>query len=187
MRMRLLVQLGVALGVALGLAACACAPTSQRSASGQVGVSEVDTAVPAESRMTLSSNETFQPPLPAADNAIPIFPTDLLAQRLSPQALCLRVSIDERGAVIDSAPLATGPDCPEIEQVAPAFYEAAQEAVNAWRFDPAFRCIYPDGAEPDPQGGCWGEGVKEEAQAVSLAYRFMFEQVDGKGAVRLGN
>jgi hypothetical protein len=166
----------------------ACASTPQRAASptGQVGVSEVDSAVPTETRMTLAQNQTFQAPLPLTGNATPDYPVELLAQRLPPQALCLRVSIDEQGAVSDTVPVATGPDCPEIERVAPAFFEAAQAAASSWRFDPAFRCIYPEGTTPDPQGGCWGEGVREEAQAVSLAYRFVFEQVGGKGTVRLG-
>jgi hypothetical protein len=148
-------------------------------------MSEVDSAVPRESRLTLSQNERFNRPLPAADNAIPVYPEALLAKRLPPQALCLRVSIDEAGAVSDSVPIATGPDCPEIEQVAPDFYEAANTATRTWRFDPAFRCVYPEGTTPDPQGGCWGEGAREVPQAVSLAYRFVFEQVDGRGSVRL--
>lgn len=168
------------------LGACATAPPRAAPPSGQVGVSEVDAAVPAEARMTLAPNETFQAPLPATGNAIPDYPPELLAQRLPPQALCLRVSIDTQGAVSDTEPVATGPDCPEIERTAPAFYDAAQAAASSWRFDPAFRCLYPEGTTPDPQGGCWGEGVREESQAVSLVYRFVFEQVDGKGRVRLG-
>ncbi len=165
---------------------CASAPERTTPPSGQVGVSEVDSAIPAETRMTLAQNERFQAPLPMSGNALPDYPRELLTQRLAPQALCLRVSIDERGAVSDTLPVATGPDCPEIEQVSPAFFESAQAAARTWRFDPAFRCIYPEGVAPDPQGGCWGEGVREEAQAVSLAYRFVFEQIDGQGQVRLG-
>ena len=173
--------------VAVALASgCASAPGRTQPPSGQVGVSEVDSAVPAEARMTLAQNERFQAPLPRSGNALPDYPRALLAQRLAPQALCLRVSIDERGGVSDTVPVATGPDCPAIEQVPPAFFESAQAAARTWRFDPAFRCIYPEGTAPDPQGGCWGDGVREEAQAVSLAYRFVFEQIDGRGQVRLG-
>ena len=162
-----------------------CAGKPPLRPQGQVGVSEVDSAVPTNTRMTLAQNETFQPPLPATGNAIPVYPDLLLAQRLPPQAVCLRVSISEAGAVSDAVPLATGPDCPEIEKVAPDFYEAAQLAARSWRFDPAFRCVYPEGVAPDPQGGCWGDGVSEVPQAVSLAYRFVFEQIGGQGTVRL--
>ena len=163
------------------LAGCMTAPLR-----GQVGVSEVDSAVAPEARMTLADNETFQQPLPAADNALPVYPEGLLAHRLPPQAVCVRVSIDEAGAVSATAPIVAGPDCAAQENAAAEFYTAAQNAAASWNFDPAFRCVYPKNMKPHSRG-CWGDDVQEVPQAVSLIYRFVFEQIDGKGAVRVGS
>jgi hypothetical protein len=55
-----------------------------------------------------------------------------------------------------------------------------------WRFDPAFRCVFPEGVRPAP-GVCSGTGVEEIPQAVSLVYRFVFEQRDGRGNVRMAD
>ena len=172
-------RLAVVVGVLL--AGCMTAPTR-----GQVGVNEVDSAVAPEARMTLADNETFQPPLPASDNALPIYPEAMLVHRLPPQAVCVRVSIDEAGAVSATAPIIAGPDCTSQENAAAAFYDAAQITAASWHFDPAFRCVYPKKMKPRDHG-CWGDDVKEVPQAVSLIYRFLFEQVDGKGAVRVGS
>lgn len=162
------------------LAGCMTAPIR-----GQVGVSEVNSAVPAEARMTLADNETFQPPLAAVDNPLPVYPAALLAHRLPPQAVCVRVSIDEKGAVSDTAAIVAGPDCAAPDNAGAEFYNAAQRAAAEWHFDPAFRCVYPKTVKPR-DNGCWGDDVKEVPQAVSLIYRFVFEQIDGKGAVRVG-
>lgn len=152
----------------------------------QVGVSEVDAAVPANSGRALAENETFMKPLPSADNAMPQYPDSMLQHRLPPQAVCVRVSIDEKGGVSATAPIGVGPDCPAEANAASAFYDAAQAAAATWRYEPAFRCIFPKHTKA-PRSGCLGERVKEVPEAVSLVYRFVFEQTDGKGAVRLLN
>src|SRR5688572_13375210 len=162
------------------LAGCVTAPL----AFAQVGVQEVDSAVPKDTRMTLAPNETFQQPLPAASNALPAYPDTMLSHQLPPQAVCVRVSIDEEGAVSATAPIGAGPDCPAESNAAAPFYDAAQAATTGWRFDPAFRCVAPKGEKP-PKHGCYGDDVEEVPQAVSLVYRFVFEQIDGKGSVHL--
>ena len=169
--------------VALGLAACTTptrAPLDDPR-EGQVGFAEVDSAVPTETRLVLADNESYQPPLPDAGNAAPVYPADLLAQRLSPQSVCVRLAIDEHGAVADAAPVDQGPDCALGMDVESAFYAAAVEAVKRWRFEPAFRCVFPEGSGPDT--ACGFEDTQEVPQAVSLVYRFVFEQVDGAGRV----
>jgi hypothetical protein len=169
-----------ALGTALLLAGCmATAPTR-----GQVGVAEVDSAVPDDARMVLGRNETFEAPMPNVANAVPVYPEGLLVQRLPPQTVCVRVSIDEDGGVSATAPISAGPDCPAPGNAETAFYQAASDAALTWHFEPAFLCVYPEGETPT-QRGCYGEGVKEVPKAVSLVYRFVFEQVDGRGAVRM--
>jgi hypothetical protein len=172
------------------VSACSTPPRTslEDPRAGQVGFAEVDSAVPSETRLMLAENESFQPPLPEADNAAPEYPADLLAQRLTPQAVCVRLSIDEHGAVADTAPVDQGPDCTVGMDMESAFYAAAVEAVMRWRFEPAFRCVFstdmfPEGSAPNM--GCGFAGTQELPQAVSLTYRFVFEQVDGQGQVRI--
>lgn len=165
------------------LASCVTVPAPPPR--GAVGVREVDTAVPPAARLSLAANESFQRPLFGADNALPDYPEVLLARRLPPQSVCLRVGISEVGSVVLAEPVHEGADCAATANAAPELIAAARGATLQWRFDPAFRCVYPDGASPEP-GICVGKGVQEIPQAVSLVYRFVFEQHDGRGRVRMG-
>lgn len=162
-------------------AAVAAAPLRAEST-----VTEVDAAAPASQRMALAENETFQNPFPMADNAMPEYPENMLPHNLPPQAVCVRVTISEEGSVSGTAPIGAGPDCPAESNAAAAFYDAAQKAAQTWKFEPAFRCIYPKGTKPDRRG-CFGDKVKEVPEAVSLVYRFVFENTGGNGAVRFAD
>lgn len=168
--------------VAAFLAGCASRPAP--APRGAVGMREVDAAVAPAARLVLRSNESFQRPLFAAGNALPEYPQALLSQRLPAQAVCLRVGISETGHVLQSTPVQEGPDCAATATAASGFIAAAQAAAQQWRFDPAFRCVFPEG-EPPEHGVCVGEGVREVPQAVSLVYRFVFEQSGGRGTVRM--
>ncbi|ROU05130.1 hypothetical protein D9T17_20060 [Lysobacter enzymogenes] len=172
--------------LALALAACASAPPPQASPppTGAVGMRSIDKQWAGAQRMELAANETFQMPLAEAGNAAPHYPQELLAQRLPPQTVCLSVGIGAQGRVIGSRALAAGEGCPTTPTPQdPRFVEAARAAVAAWRFDPAFRCVYP-GTKPVDEQGC--VSGREEAVPVSLAYSFVFEQKDGRGTVRMG-
>jgi hypothetical protein len=176
---------GWCLLAAAALTACASAPPAI-PARGQVGVREVDPGVGAAARLELPSNETFQRPLFAADNPLPDYPPELLARNLPPQPLCMRVGIAENGEVMLSEAVREGSDCVATIAAAPEFVAAARDATVRWRFEPAFRCVHPPGVTPEP-GYCEGPGVEEIPQAVSLVFRFVFEQVGGRGSVRLGD
>lgn len=173
----------------LGLAALAtgCAAPERASRqdprSGQVGFAEVDSAVVPANRLSLADNESFQPPLPRADNAAPAYPPELLERHLPPQSVCVRLSIDEGGSVFDAAPVDQGPECALGMDVESAFFAAAAKAAMGWRFEPAFRCVFQEGTPAD--AGCGLDGTVEIPQPVSLVYRFVFEQVDGKGTVSI--
>ena len=173
-------------GCVVMLSACASAPphaaTQDDPHTGAVGVRSIDKLLTAPERMQLADNETFQMPLAERDNAAPAYPRELLAQRLAPQTVCLNVAIGADGRVSGSDPVGIEQGCPASMAAAPQFVEAAQAAVRQWRFDPAFRCVYP-GAKPQEEGCVTG---KEEAVAVSLAFSFVFEQKEGKGTVRVG-
>ena len=170
---------------ALALAACASAPrqVAMPAPTGAVGVRSIDKRLVAAERLALAANETFQMPLAEAGNAAPEYPQALLAQRLPPQTVCLSVAIGADGAVAGSRALAAGEGCPAQTPADPRLFDAARAAVARWRFDPAFRCVYP-GAKPADEQGC--VSGREEAVAVSLAYSFVFEQKDGRGTVRMG-
>jgi hypothetical protein len=170
------------------LAACATTPAPEPEASrvGAVGFSEVSTAAPTIARLTLPDNETFEPPVPWSDNAPPEYPAHLLERRLPRQVLCMRVGIDEDGRVIDTEPVSEGPDCPGDLIEESAFFAAASDAVRNWRFDPSFRCVHESAQSAQKsQGGCGFSGTQEIPQAVSLVYRFVFRQIDGKGSVEV--
>ncbi len=176
-----------ALLLTAALSACASAPRPQASAedprSGAVGVRSIDKLLVASDRMQLADNETFQLPLAEAGNAVPVYPPDLLAQRLPPQTVCLSLAIGADGAVFDSRPVGVAEGCPADAAADPRLVEAARAAVSRWRFDPAFRCVYPGPKPVDEQGCVTG---REQAVAVSMAYSFVFEQRDGRGRVRIG-
>lgn len=167
----------------LRLAFALLALSGAASAAQDAAVSEVDAPVPA-SAMTLAANETFQRPMPMPGNTLPSYPEGMLGHMLPPQTVCVRVTIDDTGKVEATAPIGSGPDCPTPENAPAAFYEAAEAAAKAWSFDPAFKCVYPKRVKPNPRG-CFGDDVKEVPTAVSMVYRFVFEQSEGKPAVRL--
>ncbi len=177
-------HLGIGLTIAVLLSACtAPSPRPSPAPSGQVGYELADAAIQAGSRLQLAANESFQPPLPTADNAPPMYPDELLARRLPPQAVCLRVAIDERGQVFNTALVDLGVDCSGTLDRDPAFQDAAIAAALRWRFEPAFRCVFPEGRTPE--AACGTHGTQEVPQPVSLVYRFVFEQDDGQGRVRI--
>ena len=152
-------------------------------AAQDAAVSEVDAPEPQDS-MTLKDNDTFQRPMPMPVNAVPAYPDTRLAHLLPPQTVCVRTTIADTGTVGATAPIGAGPDCPTPENAPAAFYEAAEAAAKAWSFDPAFKCVYPKRVKPNPNG-CWGDDVEEIPTAVSMVFRFVFEQADGKPAVKL--
>lgn len=147
-------------------------------------LADAEGAAAGSARMSLADNETFELPLPAADNTLPEYPVELLAHQLPVREVCVRVSIDERGDVQATALVGVGPDCSMAGTTEAAFYEAAAAAASLWNFDPAFRCVYPKRAKKAPNG-CYGDGVEEIPEAVSLVYSFEFEQSAGQGNVRI--
>ena len=167
------------------LTACATTPEPE-TRKGAVGFSEISTAAPTQARLALADNETFEPPMPRSGNTLPTYPAHLLERQLPPQALCLRIGIGEDGNVLDAEPVSEGPDCPGDLIEESAFFAVASEAVRAWRFEPSFRCVHPSAeAAQASQGGCGLDGTREIPQAVSLVYRFVFRQIDGRGSVEM--
>ena len=153
------------------------------SSDTQVGVDEVSAAAP--DRIVLGENERFQPPLPLAGNPMPDYPAALLEKGLPKQTVCVLVSVDIEGNATGWHPVSEGPDCPAPGNAETMFFEAAAAATAQWKFEPAFLCVFD--YKPKPKEHCGGEDTHEEAQAVSVVYRFTFEVNNGLGAVRLGD
>lgn len=169
------------------LALTACAGTVKETPAhsvrnGEVGVEELTATHAASERIALADNENFLPPLAEPGNQPPQYPAALLAQRLPLLVVCLRVDVSEEGAVTSSAPFVKPPECAERGVVAQPFLDAAQTAIAAWRYDPAVRCVFEHGPRPN-YPTC--VDARETPQAVSLTYRFVFEQHNGHGSVRM--
>lgn len=175
----------------LALTGCASAPRpvvdTIAPRMGAVGVLEMTEAVPDSARLKLAERETFQMPLAEGPLATPAYPEALLAQQLPPQVVCLRVGIGADGRVMGTWPNPEVGSCPSMDAIDQRFVDAAITATADWRFDPAFRCVYPDAEAKDRADGLGCMGGREVAEPVSLAYRFVFEQHDGRGSVRLGD
>ena len=82
------------------------------------------------------------------------------------------------------AGIAKRPDCPTTDVVGRQFFDASIGTTREWRFDAALRCEYPNKLARSSAGDC--SGGREVRQAASLAYRFVFEQREGRGSVRIG-
>lgn len=168
------------------LAGCATQPPVAKedpSRSGQVGMNEISALIPQPSRMELAENESFLMPIEDDANPMPAYPEALLSQRLPLQVVCVRVAVDRDGGVLSSTPAVAPPNCPAPSD--PAFFDTVRGAVAGWRYDPALRCVFPDAKTKDDTEGSCG-GYTEIREAVTLTYRFMFEQKDGRASVRMG-
>ena len=167
------------------LAGCATQPrvaSDEATRAGQVGMNEISGTIPQAARMELADNESFLMPLEDDANPMPVYPAALLSHGLAPQAVCVRVGVSGEGSVLSSAPAVAPPNCPEPAD--PAFFDAVRSAVAGWRYEPALRCVFPDAKTKDDTVGSCG-GYTEIPEAVTLTYRFVFEQKDGRGSVQL--
>ncbi len=133
-------------------------------------------------RMVLADNESFLMPLDDMKNAHPSYPQNLLGQHLPPRTVCLRVGIDEKGAVTVVAKAPASGFC--ATDAEPDFVVASETAARTWKFDPALRCVFRNAKDKERvTASC--DGGKSIPQAVTLTYRFRFEQVDGKPKVHV--
>jgi hypothetical protein len=122
--------------------------------------------------------EQYDYPVRFGDNAPPNYPDALLAKRLPPLSVKVRLIVDETGCVTESNPLesATPAD--------PAFFSAIQAAVRDWKFTPLVRITAGAGrTEIIFQGVKSVYSGKATALPFHQDYEFTFTQRDGKGFV----
>jgi len=166
--------LGLTVAVLCGYAAWAHAQTAAASTSAG--------AANQGNRMVLADNESFLMPLDDMKNAHPSYPQELLGKQLPPRIVCLMVGINEKGAVTVVAKAPPSEFC--ATNAEPQFLAASETAAKTWKFDPALRCVFRNVADKERAvASC--DGGKSIPQAVTLVYRFRFEQVDGKPNVHV--
>ncbi|BDU16913.1 hypothetical protein [Lysobacter auxotrophicus] len=162
--------------------ACGIAGISHAQAVATASSAPTPAAASQDNRMVLADNESFLMPLDDAKNAHPSYPQHLLGQNLPPRIVCLRVGIDEKGAVTVVARAPVSEMCPKGAE--PEFLAASETAARTWKFDPALRCVFRNTKDKERAvASC--DGGKSVPQAVTLVYRFRFEQTDGKPQVHV--
>jgi hypothetical protein len=139
----------------------------------------------AEGQLALGENETFLLPIDEPGNRLPEYPQAVLTQQQAgAHYVCMRVDIDEEGKVTYAGPLVRDTDCPPITELTKQFSDAATAALTTWRFEPAIKCVFRSQRAKEAAGmSC--SGGREVPQATSLTFRFLFEQVEGRGVVRM--
>lgn len=179
--------------VAMGLVSCVSDPESMpgRADDGVVlsgrsaaqpyalaGALDID-------RVVLDSHESFLMPIGDLGNQTPIYPAARLADRLPRREVCLRLAVAEDGSVFALDDVTGADGCKVQEGVEADFVDSAMHAARTWRFEPAVRCVFANAEEKAAATNTGCAGAREIPQAVSLHYRFVFEQDEGRGAVRL--
>ncbi len=148
------------------VASCASKPAKEVSrtsyaADGSVKAEIV--AAPEGSRYEVIPGVDYISPEPAAQNAMPEYPPELLAKNLDPIEVIARVVVNETGSV----QIATLVGSTSQET---AFSDGALAAVRTWTFVPLQRV----------------EGLNAEAIPFTQDYRFTFKQVNGRAIVESG-
>lgn len=180
----------ILLGIPVGVAGCASTPVVSTAdpsdPSGVVGMRPFEPgATPEVGRLALASHESFLMPVGDLANRPPVYPESRLPGRWPPQVVCLRLAVGTDGRVHDVADVTGRPGCEIDSPSHPDFASAAMHAVQGWRFEPAVRCVFASAADRQAASNTGCANAEEIPEAVSLHYRFVFEQVDGRGAVRL--
>lgn len=163
------------------LAAChAVAPPRTDPREGVVGVEVIPD--PNAPRPQLSNDQQFVRPAPAADNALPSYPAELLPLGLEPQVVAVRFVVDEMGSVAEILPSpvalsSTGPH-------ASVFEASVEQALRSWRFSPGSVVRLTSGSDIDGDGKP-DYKILAERTVMKVFYdlRFTFEVRDGKGVV----
>jgi len=164
-------------GVFVGCAAKKPAEFVDPDRLGDVGVLKIE-AAPGES-YPVETDERFVYPAPWDDNPPPAYPELLLAQRLPPVRMKVRVIVDEGGRVQQTALL--GPP----GQNDAAFFAAVQSALGKWTFTPLIR----QKPAPGKTTTLTYHGITHQMTGDATAlpfhqdYEFTFTQRDGIGFV----
>ena len=121
----------------------------------------------------------FESPTSYSDNPTPSYPEQLLAAKLPPIEVRVRIVVDERGRVTSVKPLDMLP--PDQE----GFLSSVESALSDWRFWPLVQIT--DGPGTSTVTASDGETMQYSGSAAPLPfyqdYQFVFRQHDGKGFI----
>ena len=169
-----------AFGLGVAMAGCRTVPpeTDRDAArSGAVGM-QIVPPPPGASHMELPASQRFVFPRQLEPVVLPVYPAQLLADRLERAQVCVEIDIGEDGRVMDARP---SPDSTcDIGPVQELFVQASLQTVRLWKFEPAMLCTAPDETVED---ACLHPGVVEVPTSVRLSYAFRFSQEDGRPEV----
>jgi hypothetical protein len=160
------------------LAACAAHQAIERADSPRTGSVAMQAVSADESQSyAVDTNETWFEPTPMDDHVAPVYPEELLAQKLPATTVRVRLIVDKNGIVTDSMALAAPPDFPQ-------FFAAVQAAVRQWTYWPLVRSV-PGEAETQLIFNGWSATYSGKATAMPFHQDFdiVFTQEDGKGVV----
>lgn len=169
--------------LAMFLAACATVPPPAPPPAGHGQVSATLLVDPEARGAELRNGGDYRHPYLHSGNAPPLYPPELVALRLEPQTVAVRLVIDEKGAVasIGPSPLRRSSEGPH----APAFEESVHAAVRTWKGEPAR--VYHFVPGPDGDGDGKADFERLDRQEVIKAYFdivFKFEVKDGAPIVQ---
>lgn len=158
-------------------------PTRPRASPASEGrVSYEAVIAPDSNPSSLIPQVDYIPANPAPENRSPTYPECLVALGLPPQAVVVRILVDEQGQVTGVQPSAVPSDVEEAYRA--DFVAAITEAVLAWQFTPAMRRTYVDSTDLDSNGRPLYKVLKGVRPApTDFDIRFVFEIRLGKAVV----
>jgi hypothetical protein len=172
-RVKLLAMLSISAAV---LAGCRTQPPLEPDVrSGIVGANAIETEG-AQQYSPEEADSYYDYPIAAPSNALPVYPEGMLAARLPPVRIKVRLIVDEQGVVSQCSPIDPS------DAVHPEFVAAIQDAVRGWRFMPLVSI--KRGTE-QTSVAAHGHRTIYPGRATALPfhedYEFTFTQRDGKG------
>lgn len=125
----------------------------------------------------IDANETWFEPAPMGEHVAPVYPEELLAQRLPAITVRVRLIVDKDGIVTDSMALEAPPNYPQ-------FFAAVQAAVRQWAYSPLVRSV-PGEENTAVRFNGWSATYPGKATAMPFHqdYDIVFTQKDGRGVV----
>lgn len=153
-------------------------PLEPEVRSGHVGAKLVETE--GTEHYKIDPDTYYDYPVQEPLNALPAYPEDMLAARLPPVRVKVRVIVDEAGFVSQCAPIDPS------DAAHPLFMAAVQDAVRGWRYWPL---VLVKRGSVRTSITAHGYRSTYEGTATSLPfhedYEFTFTQRDGKGSTSM--
>lgn len=161
------------------LAACSSVPPAPTPPATQGDVKAQELAVPASQRYEHSANVEYIQALAYPENVMPAYPAELLARRLPPTTVTVRLVVGPDGTVagVESLDPTTTPERDRL-------FEVVREACLRWKFSPLVRLDLDAGPTTVVEdGGATTYKGRPTALPFHLDYAFNFSQHDGRPQV----